>query len=117
MINLERLRTLSKEKGLSLSYICSQLGVARVYFIDVERHNRAIPEDRMKKIADLLGTTVEYLTDESDDPAPKQKKPDAISDELWNMIQNDPKALVLLEMILKMTPEQRGKFEKFLEGI
>lgn len=64
MINLERLRTLAKEKGLSLSYICSQIGVARIYFNDVERHNREIPPERMNKIADLLGTTPEYLRDE-----------------------------------------------------
>ena len=114
MVNLEKIRSLSKAKGLSLSFICSQIGVARVYFIDVERYNRVIPEERLEKIADLLGTTVEYLTDQTDDPN-KEKKPAAISDELWDMIQNDPKAVALLEMVMKMSPEQRDKFEKFLE--
>lgn len=42
------------------------------------------------------------------------KKPAAISDELWDMIENDPQALKLLEMILKMSPEQREKFERIL---
>ena len=117
MINLEKIRSLAKSKGLSLSYICTQIGVARVYFIDVERYNRTIPDERLAKIAELLGTTPEYLRDETDDPSPKQKKPAFIDDELWNQIEKNPKALELLKMLLMMDQEQLERLEKFMLNI
>ncbi len=115
MVNVSKIRDLCSERGIKLVFLIEKLGLkSRTYFQDIEKSGRDISLDRLEIIADTLGTTVEYLTDQTDDPS-KEKKPDAISDELWNMIQSDPKALVLLEMILKMTPEQRDKFEKILE--
>ena len=52
-----RIRALAKEKGLSLSFICSKLGVAHVYFIDIDKSNRDIPDDKLLMIADILNTT------------------------------------------------------------
>jgi transcriptional regulator with XRE-family HTH domain len=103
-----------KERGLSQSFVSEKVGMSRNYIKDCKRLNSDIPADRLKMIADILGTTVEYLTDQTDSPA-KQEKPAAISDELWNKIENDPKAVKLLEMILNMSPEQRDRLERFLE--
>ena len=115
MVNVAKIRTLCSERGIKLVFLIEKLGLkSRTYFQDIEKSGRDIPLDRLEVIAETLDTTVEYLTDQTDDPG-KEKKPAAISDELWNMIQNDPKAITLLEMILKMSPEQRDKFEKFLE--
>lgn len=58
---LKKIRELSKERGISLTFICKRLGVASVYFIDIEKQNRTIPDDKLKIIADTLFTTVEYL--------------------------------------------------------
>lgn len=115
MANLDKIRTLAKSKGLSLSYICTQIGVARVYFIDVERYNRTIPEERLQKIADILGTTVDYLTDQTDSPD-KNEKPTAISDELWDVIQNDPKTVALFELLIRADKETMQKMWDVLEG-
>lgn len=74
----DRIRALAKEKGLSLSFICSKLGVAHVYFIDIDKSGRDIPEDKLNIIADLLNTTPEYLkgeTDQKEKPA-SETKPD-----------------------------------------
>lgn len=62
----DRIRALAKEKGLSLSFICSKLGVAHVYFIDIDKSGRDIPDDKLAIIADLLNTTPEYLKGETD---------------------------------------------------
>lgn len=66
MVNVDKIKKLAKENGISLSYICGKLGVAKVYFNDVQKHSRAIPDDRLKIIADVLRTTPEYLKDETD---------------------------------------------------
>lgn len=114
MINLERLRSLAKAKGLSLSYICAQIGVARVYFIDVERYNRTIPEDRLAKIAELLGTTVEYLTDQTDDPSPQQKKP-ALTESQIDLDEIDPVKAELIKSVLSMKREDVEKISQFFD--
>lgn len=58
---VSRIRTISKEKGISMSFLCSKMGVARVYFNDVEKQNRAIPHDKLEIIADVLNVSVDYL--------------------------------------------------------
>ena len=62
----DRIRSLSKEKGISLSFICRKLGVAPVYFIDIDKSGRDIPSDKLNEIADILNTTPEYLKGETD---------------------------------------------------
>ncbi len=82
MVNIERIKSLAKEKGLSLSFICSKIGVARIYFNDIQKYNREIPVARLQVIADLLGTTVEYLngkTNEKGKPAANDRQlPDVL---------------------------------------
>lgn len=115
-INTDKIKTLCKKKGVSVSFLCKKVGQGPYYLNDVKRRNGHIPAERLSVFADILNTTVEYLTDQTDDPS-KKEKPAAISDELWDMIENDPKSIQLLEMLLKMTPEQRDKLEKMLEEI
>lgn len=117
MVNLDKIKSLAKEQGKKLSYLTSQIGVPHTYFADLNRHKRDMPLDRLKKIADLLGTTVEFLRDETDDPAPKQKKPAAISDELWNMMQNDAFAVEFLEGYFQLNNEQRAELKAIWKRI
>ena len=75
MVNYNKLQALLKEKGISQSFISEKIGMSRNYIKDCKRLKAEIPEDRMNTIADILGTTIEYLIDETDDPTPKQKSP------------------------------------------
>lgn len=75
MLNIQRIRALSKERGVSMNFLCSKIGVNNHYFLDVAKKNIPVPEERILAIADTLSTTIEYLTDETDDPTPKQKSP------------------------------------------
>lgn len=67
MFNMNKIKTLAKEQGLSLSYICEKkLGLTKVYFNNITKSNSDIPDERLKIIADTLNTTVEYLRDETE---------------------------------------------------
>lgn len=69
MVNIHKIRLLAAEKGVKLSFLISKIGLkSRTYFQDVEKRNSDIPEDKLQIIAHTLGTTVEYLRDETDDP-------------------------------------------------
>lgn len=114
MVNYNKLQEMMKEKGLSQSFISEKIGMSRNYIKDCKRLNADIPEDRLEKIADLLGTTTDYLSDRSDDASQKQKKPAAISDELWERINKDPSALRFLERLYSMNEEQLSELDRFI---
>lgn len=70
MVNINKVKRLSKEKGIKQGFLCSQLGMTYAYLNDVAKGKSTMTDDRIIKIADVLGTTYEYLTDQTDDPTP-----------------------------------------------
>ena len=68
LTDINRIKTLAKERGVSLAFLCKKMGVARVYFIDFVKQGRSdIPTDKLKVIADTLNTSVAYLQGEIDE--------------------------------------------------
>jgi repressor LexA len=70
MNTVSRIKQLAKEQGRSIAYLCQKMGVARVYFNDIEKHNREIPLEKLTIIADALRTTVAYLKGETEEKNP-----------------------------------------------
>lgn len=66
MHEIDKIKKLAKEQGKSLSFICAQLKTSRTFFLDVERGKSSLKPDRLAQIADILGTTPEYLRGETD---------------------------------------------------
>lgn len=66
MVNVDKIRELCAEKGMSLSFLCRKIGVTASYFSDVERKNLNVTPTRVEMVAELLGTTSEYLMDKTD---------------------------------------------------
>ena len=99
-----RIKLKAKEKGWSMSHLARQLGLAQSYFTDVKNGKNSISAKRLEEIADLLGTTTDYLLGKTDDPSrpedmsPKQKE----AMELFSRLDDD-KAKLVLEMMKTMT--------------
>lgn len=70
MVNIDKIKSLCKQKGIKLKYLCDQFGVAQVYLNDVAKGKNTMSEDRIMKCAEILGTSFEYLIDVTDDPEP-----------------------------------------------
>ena len=66
MVNIDKIKALAKEKGVSITFLCQAIGQGAYYFNDVKRRNGSIPDDRLAIIADTLSTTADYLTDKTD---------------------------------------------------
>ena len=99
MNTVQRIRDRAKEKGLKLNYICSELGLtSRTYFNDIEKNGREIPSDRLKKIAEILNTTPEYLLGITDN---KEKEPSANAKD--SLGENERKLLAMYDLV----PEER----------
>lgn len=81
MVNIDKIKTLAKSKGISISFICEQFGAGRGYLNDIARGKNTMSDDRIFKVARLLGTTYDYLTDVTDDPDPNYAAKQAESPE------------------------------------
>ncbi len=66
MVNVDKIKSLAKEQGIKLGFICSQLGLTESYFRSVKQGKNKISDERLSIIADILNTTPEYLRDETD---------------------------------------------------
>lgn len=66
MVNVAKIKDLAKEKGISITFICSKLGQQRSYLNDVKNGKTSISPERLQIIADILNTTPEYLRDETE---------------------------------------------------
>lgn len=72
MANIDKIKAIAKSKGTKMRYLCSKIGVVDSFFADAKNGKTTISDERLKTIADLLGTTPEYLRDETDDPGIKK---------------------------------------------
>lgn len=68
--NIDKIKCLAKERGLKIKFICGELGLSETYLSNCKNGKDRMTEDRLRKIAEILGTTYEYLTDQTDDPLP-----------------------------------------------
>ena len=58
---VDRIKETANQKGISLKYLCEKIGRGKTYFSDVVNGSGEIPNDRLKTIADILGTSTQYL--------------------------------------------------------
>lgn len=100
MVNIDKIKALAKEKGVSITFLCQAIGQGAYYFNDVKRRNGSIPEDRLTVIADLLDTTIDYLTDKTDQKEKPTSEEVSVDD--------------LIDMVMKLDDKKLAEFvQKF----
>lgn len=72
MVNFDRLERLIKEQGRTKAFLCDKAGKRRNYISDARAGNGSISDEALAIFARELGTTVEYLTGESDEVSAKK---------------------------------------------
>lgn len=106
MLELDRIKELAKEKGISLSFICSKLGLRRGYLKDVGLGKSTISENRLEIIADILDTTTDYLHGKTD----KKEKPDV-------NVELSEKEKRIISIIRTLSPEDVNRLEAIAEDL
>ena len=101
----DRIRELAKQCDLPLAFLCRRIGVAKVYFNDIDKSGRDIPDDKLSIIASILNTTPEYLKGETD----QKEKPAGES--------TDGQDAEFYDLIKKLSPEQRELVKAQIKGI
>lgn len=105
-VNIDRVKDLSKAKGISMKYWCDNFGKQRSYLADVRSGKNKLEEYELLFIVGELDTTVEYLTDRTDDPAPKEKDPIQVLDEV---------EMRVVEILRGMSIEEKLELIEWLE--
>ena len=103
----ERLKTAREKKGLSKAEAARRLNLTSLGYYRYEYGERTPSPQTLGAIAECFGTTVSYLTGETDDPTPdyiivsKDKNP-----ALFDLVQTC--------MSIETDPEDTGMPERFL---
>lgn len=66
MLNLAKTISLAKEKGLSNTFLAKKLGKSASLFVDWRKGKSKPSENDIVTLAELLNTTVDYLTDKTE---------------------------------------------------
>ena len=105
MVEIDRIEQIAEEQGKSLSFISLKLGRSRGYLKDKKLHNSVIDENTLSQIADILGTTTDYLHGKTD----KKEKPDEIAGLSENEIE-------LLNLFRQLSSQEQGLFLKMFRA-
>ena len=109
MVNVNKIKELCRTKGVKQGYLCSQLGVGYSYLNDVSKGKNTMSDDRIFKVAKILGTTFEYLTDLTDDPDPNFSAEKAESPE-------EKLIHTMIERVMQLSPEQVEVLQEAFES-
>lgn len=105
MVNIDKIKSLAKSKGIKIKYICNQLGLSETYLSNCKNGKDRMTDDRLFKIAQILNTTYDYLTDLTDDPDPNYAAKQAESPE-------EKLIHLFIEKVMRLDPEQKETLEK-----
>jgi len=69
--NIQTVKKISKEKGISLAFVCRQIGKSHGYLAEIANRDGDVPGKMLEPVAKALGVTVEEL--KGQEPAQKEK--------------------------------------------
>lgn len=108
MGNIQTVKKISKEKGISLAFVCRQIGRSHGYLAEIANRDGDVPKKMLGPIANALGVTVEEL--KGKEPEQKEKPTPSEESEL------NAHAKAILYKYEQLDPAQRVMFEKMLDA-
>lgn len=115
MVNINKIKELAKIKGITTAFLCSKIGKHRGYLKDVARSERPnMPEEYIRTIAEILDTSYEYLTDQTDDPIGPEAKQ---SLEMFDLLADAANPIAsrfspkeMRDIVFDVTPDQLAEY-------
>jgi transcriptional regulator with XRE-family HTH domain len=117
LMHLHRLYELRKTKKWSLQDVADKLGIAKSTYAGYESGYRQPSLDAIKKIADAMDTSVDYLLNRTDNPdflEYKRYEKEVITIELAN--ENVPAEVNLIIDGRMLSEEERKQFVAFIRA-
>ena len=114
MVNVTKIKELAKLKGLKIGYLCDKIGMGQTYIADVARGRNSMPEEYIRAIAEILDTSYEYLTDQTDDPVGPEAK---LSLEMFDLLADPANPIAnrftpeeMRDIVFDVTPDQLAEY-------
>ncbi len=105
-VNVAKIKTIAKEQGKTMKFLCDLIGKDRSFLTCVRNGNNHIDNQELQIIADELNTTVEYLTDQTEQ---KEKPIDQMTDEQIDM--------ELVELLTSLDADDIRAVKAFIAGL
>lgn len=86
MVEIDKIYSLAKERGLSNSFLCKKLGRSTSYLNDARNGKHGISDNDLKILADILNTTPEYLKGETDTKEKTTAKSDGLTEDEMKLL-------------------------------
>ncbi len=116
MLNISRVEELISEHGWKKAYFCRTFNHSRTWIDDWKR-GRGLPDENMiHAIADELNTTVEYLTDQSDQKEKLLVNGDKELTDYLEMLRTRPEMKMLFDITKDATKADVEKAVKIIEA-
>lgn len=109
-VNVDKIKTLAKEHGFTMKYLCDGIGKYRSFLSAVRIGTDHIDETELKFIADKLDTTPEYLTDQTEE---RDKPAQLDTEPALNLSEDEAEVVSLFRLIPK---ERREEFLNLVEA-
>lgn len=106
MGNIQTVKKISKEKGISLAFVCRQIGRSHGYLAEIANRDGDVPEKMLGPIANALGVTVEELTGEEQKEKPSTPEGDGL----------DEQAKSFAEKLMQLDEPTRTLFNSMLDA-
>lgn len=111
MGNIQTVKKISKEKGISLAFVCRQIGKSHGYLAEIANRDGDVPGKMLEPVAKALGVTVEEL--KGQEPAQKEKPTPSEESELDADVK--AKAYTILDKLRKLPTKQQEAFLNSLD--
>lgn len=108
MGNIQTVKKISKEKGISLAFVCRQIGKSHGYLAEIANRDGDVPEKMLEPVAKALGVTVEEI--KGQEPAQKEKPSTPEGDGL------DEQAKSFAEKLMQLDEPTRTLFNSMLDA-
>lgn len=109
MGNIKTVKKISKEKGISLAFVCRQIGRSHGYLAEIANRDGDVPEKMLGPIASALGVTVEELKGEE----PEQKEKPSTAGEI-DVSGLSPEDAELVKLLLKAPEAKKNAIRALL---
>lgn len=119
MLDFNRLDQLIEDKGVSKSHLCRAIGKNRYYIRDAKTKGLCVSDDHIAVWSNILGTTVDYLTGKTDDPAPANGND--VDSELKKLLKGKKNIGTLIAyhdgepQLIELTEEQMRIFQDIIK--
>ncbi len=85
-----RLKELREQKGWSKNYASEEMGIAQSVYLRYESGESKPSYSALRNMALTLGTSVDYLTNKTDDPSPREMVISLRDSQLAQIIESYP---------------------------